>query len=491
MKKILLAVVAVFVFLIVVLLFNMMTFSSRQLSGITPIQIKVPQGAADRLAGAIQLPTISAYDWIDTAAMLNLHAYLDTVFPQVSTTLNREIVNDLSLLYHWKGTNADLKPVVLIGHMDVVPPDTATLSQWKHPPFSGRIGDGFIWGRGTMDDKSSVVGILEAIDLLLAEGHQPERSLYIGFGHDEEVGGREGALIIANLLKEREVEAEFVLDEGGFVIPGVVPGVAKPTVLIGIAEKGGVNLSFTCKGAGGHSSMPPRQTTVGILSAAIARLEANPFPAKMGGTINTFFDYAGPEMEPGFKLVFANSWFFGPIIQSILEAKHTTNASIRTTTAVTVIRGGVKANVLPSEASAVANFRIIPGETAESVLAYVREVVADDRVAIEISEFTTNPSIVSDPESMGFRQIQQTAMQVFGDVVVTPYLVVGNTDARHFQEVSPQLFRFLPLQINSEDLPRMHGMDERIPVEQYHQAIRFYYQLLKTSSTTTSASGSE
>ncbi len=481
MKKILLAVIAIFVFLLVVLLFNMMTFSSRQLAEVAPVQIDVPGGGADRLAGAIQLPTISANGWVDTAAMFNLHAYLDTLFPQVEAALSRETVNDLSLLYHWKGTNPELKPVVLIGHMDVVPPDSATLDQWIHPPFSGRVDTEFIWGRGTMDDKSSVVGILEAINLLIESGHQPERSLWIGFGHDEEIGGREGALMIANLLKERGVEAEFVLDEGGFVIPGVVPGVAKPTVLIGIAEKGGVNLSFTCKGAGGHSSMPPKQTAVGILSAAIARLEANPFPAKMGGTINTFFDYAGPEMEPGFKLVFANSWLFRPVIQSILEAKHTTNASIRTTTAVTVIRGGVKPNVLPSEASAIANFRIIPGETAESVLAYVREVVADDRVEIEISEFITNPSVVSDPESLGFRQIQQTAMQVFGDVVVTPYLVVGNTDARHFQEVSPQLFRFLPLQINSEDLPRMHGMDERIPVEQYHQAIRFYYQLLKTS----------
>ena len=471
MKKILLAFLSVLILLAGILVGNAFRFPSRQLAGIDAVAVKTRSGAADRLAGAIRFPSISAYGWVDTAALLGLHAYLDSTFPGVAATLEKEPVNGLSLLYHWQGRQPDLKPVV--------PPDTATLAQWQYPPFAGRVDENFIYGRGSMDDKSSVVAILEAIDMLIAAGYRPARSLYLAFGHDEETGGTDGAVQLAARLQALGVEAEFVLDEGGFVMPGTVPGVEKPVALVGIAEKGGVNLRLTCAGEGGHSSMPPHQTAVGILSAAIARLEAHPFPPRMGGTISTLFDYAGPEMKPGLRLVFANRWLFGPLIRSILEKKQTTRASIRTTTAVTVIRGGVKANVLPTEATAIANFRIIPGETADDVLAYVRRTIADDRVQVEIHDLVGNPSTVSDPESAGFRHIQQAAHETLGDSVVVPYLVIANTDARHYEGISAQIFRFLPLHIPPEDLPRMHGMDERITVVGHEQAIHFYHQLIQ------------
>lgn len=485
MKKILLFLLFALLLLAGVLLWNTMHFPSRQIKGVAAVAVETPPGAAERLAEALRYPTISSYGWVDTAALLGLHAYIDSTFPGVAARLEKSTVNGLSLLYRWPGIQPELKPVVLLGHLDVVPPDTATLNTWQYPPFEGHVDREFIYGRGSMDDKSGVIGILEAIEMLIRAGHQPARTLYLAFGHDEEIGGKDGAVGLAARLQSQGVEAQFVLDEGGFVMPGTVPGVEQPVALVGIAEKGGVNLELTCEGEGGHSSMPPHQTAIGILSAAIAKLEAHPFPPRMGGTISTFFDYAGPEMKPALRLVFANRWLFEPVIRSILEKKNTTRASIRTTTAVTVIRGGVKTNVLPTEASAIVNFRIIPGETADDVQAYVEEVIADDRVQVKLHDLVGNPSRVSDPASAGFQHIQQAALETLGEVVVVPYLVIGNTDARHYEGIATQLFRFLPLRIAAEDLSRMHGNDERIGVKQYEQAIHFYHQLIQHATSDT------
>jgi carboxypeptidase PM20D1 len=248
-------------------------------------EVAIPDGAAGRLAGSLRIQTISSEDpaAFDPRTFSALHRYLQTAFPRVHARLARETVGTHSLLYTWPGSDASLNPILLIGHLDVVPVEPGTQKQWQHDPFGGRIADGFIWGRGAIDNKSAVVGTLEAVEMLLAEDFRPVRTVYLAYGHDEEVGGAAGARQIAALLKARGVELETVLDEGGVIGDGILPGIAEPVALVGIAEKGFVTIELSTRMAGGHSSLPPRQSAVGILSAAVARLEANPMAARLEG----------------------------------------------------------------------------------------------------------------------------------------------------------------------------------------------------------------
>jgi len=366
--------------------------------------------------------------------------------------------------------------------MDVVPVIPGTENDWEHPPFGGVIADGYIWGRGAMDDKGSVLAILEAVEKLLAEGHQPVRTVYLAFGHDEEVGGASGARQIADLLESRGVsDYALVLDEGGAIVDGLVPGVAGRAAIIGIAEKGGVSLELVVEGDGGHSSMPPEHTNIGILSKAITRLEENQFPARVDGAAFTMFEYIGPEMSFGMKLLFANMWLFKPLVTKGLISDPQSAAMVRTTTAATIINGGVKSNVLPIEARAVVNFRIIPGETVETVKERVRQVVADDRV--QISGAGRDPSPVSDPEAPAFQMLATTLRQLVpgDDLLVAPYLVMGGTDARYYAARSDKVYRFFPAIIGDGDLARVHGTGERLAIESFALGVRYFYQLIKNS----------
>jgi carboxypeptidase PM20D1 len=370
---------------------------------------------------------------------------------------------------------------LLMAHLDVVPADAA--DGWEKPPFDGTIANGFVWGRGAMDDKASVLGILEAVESLLSENYRPNRSIYIAFGQDEEIGGKNGAARIATLLKDRNVQFEYVLDEGLFVADGIVPGVSKPVALIGVAEKGFMSVQLTVESEGGHSSVPPPHTSIGILSAAINKLEENPMPARLGDPVTQMFDYLGPEMSWDKRLLFSNMWLFRPLIQNELSKSATTNASIRTTTAVTVVEGGKKDNVLPAKAMAVVNFRILPGDSIQGVMAHVKSTINDNRVQIvpygtDISE----PSRISSINAFGFQVIQKTVGQIFRDTLVAPALLVGGTDSRHYEVVCDQIYRFVPQTYRSEDVDRLHGRNERIAIENYVQSIKFYYQLIKNSS---------
>ena len=443
--------------------------------------VTIPEGAAERLAGAVRLRTISHADpaSFDGAAFLALHEHLRASFPRVHAELRRETIASHSLLYTWQGTDPTLRPILLAGHLDVVPVEQGTESGWREDPFGGRVAEGFVWGRGTIDNKSTVLGTLEAAEMLLAAGFRPARTVYLAFGHDEEVGGTRGAREIAALLRRRGIELEMVLDEGGLIGDGVLPGVTAPTALVGIAEKGFVSVELSTRTAGGHSSLPPRQSAVGILSAAIARLEATPMPARLEGPTRQLFDRIGPRFPLAQRAVFANLWATRPLVLRTLEDAPTTNAMVRTTTAVTIFQAGTKENVLPSHARAVVNFRILPGDSVGAVLAHVRRAVADRRVEVRrAATFSAEPSPVSSTESASFRTLERTIRSVAPDAVVAPYLVVVATDARHYGPLSRNVFRFLPLRLTSDDLERMHGRDERIAVRDYANAIRFYRQLV-------------
>src|SRR5918993_694045 len=276
--------------------------------------VAIPEGAAERLAGALRIPTISAEDpaAFDGEAFRDLHAYLQAAFPRAHSQLRRETVGTHSLLYTWHGSDPSLKPILLAGHLDVVPVEPGTEGKWQEDPFGGRIADGFIWGRGAIDNKSAVVGTLEAVEMLLAEGFRPSRTVLLAYGHDEEIGGASGAREIAALLRRRGVRLELVLDEGGVIGDGVLAGIREPVALVGIAEKGFVTIELTARTAGGHSSLPPAQSAVGIVSAAIARLEQNPMPARLDGPTRQMFDHVGPQFPTVQRALFANLWLTHP-----------------------------------------------------------------------------------------------------------------------------------------------------------------------------------
>ena len=451
-------------------------------SPVAPVlDVGIPEGAAARLAEAIRIPTVAARETasFDGTPFRAFHAYLEAAFPRVRSQLLREVVAEHSLLYTWQGWDPSLKPILLIGHLDVVPIETQTEKAWQQPPFSGRIADGFIWGRGAIDNKSAVVGTLEAVEMLLGEGFQPARTIYLAYGHDEETGGAGGAAKIAALLKSRGVDLEMVLDEGGVIGSGILPGISRPIALVGVAEKGFVTIELATRAPGGHSSLPPRQSAIGILSAAVARLEHNQMRSRLDGATRLMFDRIAPELPFVQRALFANLWLTRPLVTRTLEQDAATNAMVRTTTAVTIFQAGTKDNVLPRQAEAIINFRILPGDSIATVVEHVKRVIHDERVEVRTAgRFSAEPSLVSGVESESFKSLERAIRGVAPDAIVAPYLVVVVTDARYYSGLTRNVFRFLPLRLTSRDLERMHGIDERIGVREYEEAIRIYRQLI-------------
>jgi carboxypeptidase PM20D1 len=443
---------------------------------------EVDAGAAGkRLGEAIRYRTISHFDrsQLDRGAFLALHRFLQRTYPAAHGALDRERVDDLTLLYTWPGRDPSRMPVALLAHQDVVPVPPETSERWTQPAFEGVIDGGFVWGRGAMDDKGNLMAILEAAERLAAGGFTPARTVYLAFGHDEEVGGT-GATAVAALLAERGIELDFVLDEGLAVIEGMIPGLAQPVAMIGVVEKGYLSLRLVVEQPGGHSSTPPRQTAVGILAAAITRLERAPLPARLEGVPRAFVGYLAPETPLRLRVVLSNLWLFEGILKRFLASTPGTNAVIRTTTAPTMLSGSPKDNVLPNRAEGVVNFRILPGDTIASVTEHVRAAIADDRVKVEPIGHPREPSRVSSTESESFGLLQRSIGRVFPDAVVAPNLVLGGTDARHYGDVAQDVYRFAPYRFGPGDLARAHGIDERIGLEQHADAIRFYELLLQS-----------
>lgn len=486
-KKILIGLGAAFLLLIAVLLLRTVAASSTQVP-VTPQTFSVgdTEGVVKRLAEAVRFPTIATVDPadLDPAPFDGFQAWIAQTYPGVSGVLRREVVAGHSLLYTWKGLDPTLPPVLLLAHQDVVPVEASTLPDWEQPPFGGVVADGWIWGRGTMDDKVSLVAILEAVEALWRGGFQPQRTVMLAFGHDEEVSGA-GARAMAALLKERGLTFQLIVDEGLAVTHGIVPGLDQPAALIGLAEKGYLSIELVVSGDGGHSSMPPAHTAVGVLAEAITRLEANPMPAHMDGPIAGMFAALGPEMGFGNKLVFSNLWLLGGVVRGKLEAGKSTNASIRTTTAVTMVSGGVKENVLPQEAVATVNFRILPGETIEDVLRHVEDAVDDSRVKIRMRPgFRSEPPAISSTTSPGWEVLQRTVRQSFPGAVVAPGMSVGATDARAYAGLSDSIYRFSPLRLHKDthDTGRIHGTNERVSEANYAEAVQFYGQLITNAA---------
>ena len=484
-KRVLWTLLLAVVVLAVVIAGNTWRRASLQLQ-VPPVQqVEVDEkAAADRLAGAIPIRTVSGMEGLqsDGEAFKKLHAYLAQQFPKLHATLKKEVVGDNALLYTWTGSDPSAKPIALMAHQDVVPIAPGTEKAWAADPFSGQIKDGFVWGRGTWDNKGNLLAQMEAIEMLLAQGFQPRQTIYLVAGDDEELGGLRGARSIAELLKSRGVRLEWVLDEGLVVTEGVLAGLDKPAALIGLAEKGYGTFFLSLDQAPGHSSMPPSRTAIGSMSTALSRLEAHPMPAAIGGVAGEMFATLAPEMSGFNRVALSNLWLFGPLVQGQLEKGTSSNAMLRTTTALTIVRAGNKDNVLPGRAEAAVNFRVLPGDSLASVEAHLRKTIDNDAIAIKAYPGNSEPSPVSPTDSLGYRTIAQSVRQVFPDAIVAPGLMIAATDSRHFSILSDAVYRFSPVRARPEDLSRFHGTNERISIANYVEMIRFYHQLLRNTA---------
>jgi carboxypeptidase PM20D1 len=478
-------VLIVFGCLFVVLILRTLRIKSRPVEKSVAELITVDsQAAIQHLAGAVRIRTASHLDagQINYRAFLELHQYLEESFPHVHRTLTREVVEQYSLLYTWQGQDTSLKPMLLMGHLDVVPIEEGTQKNWICPPFDGMVKDGFLYGRGTMDDKNAVVGILEAVEGLISVNYQPRRTIYLAFGHDEEIGGT-GAARIAALLQSRGIALECVLDEGLAIIDGILPGINKPFALVGVAEKGYLSVELSVESRGGHSAMPPKETAIGILSRAMLRLEEHPMPAHFKPPTSQMFAALAPEMTFALRLVLANLWVFKGLLLNRLSALNSVDAMLRTTTAPTILSAGFKDNILPIQARGAVNFRLLQGDTAESVLEHVRNTIADSRVkVIPASGFYVEASSVSVVEAKSFQALGRALVSTYPEVIVAPGLVTGATDSRHYAKLSSSIYRFSPLWIKPGDLTRVHGTNERIEVENFQRMVQFYAAFIRELS---------
>lgn len=486
-RKILAALLAALLLLVLMLIANTWRKGSRQLDVPALAVLPVDEaGAAARLGEAVRLRTISSRDdaTLNTDQFKQLHELLQLRFPKTHATLKREVVGDLSLLFTWAGSNPEAQPILLMAHQDVVPVAPGTEKDWSVDAFSGLVKDGFVWGRGAWDDKGNLMAQLEAVEMLVASGYQPERTVYLAFGADEEVGGSRGAARIAALLKERKVRLDFVLDEGLLITEGILPGLSKPAAIIGVAEKGYFSVLLRMSATPGHSSMPPAKgsSAIAMLSAALKRIDDDQWPGAIRGVAADMFDTIAPEMSGFSRVALSNLWLFGPVVQKQLEASASTNAMLRTTTALTMLNAGNKENVLPGRAEATLNFRLLPGDTKEQVMARIKtqaaEATGSDRFELFALPGAVDASKVAPMDSASYRLINRTIREVFPGTLVAPGLMIGGTDSIRLGEISDHIFKFSPVRARAEDLARFHGTNERMATGNLAELIRFYHRLL-------------
>lgn len=440
----------------------------------------VPHGPtlSQHLSEAIQFQTISHDDakQRDDESFHRFIAWLSTTYPTVHTELSVTPLNTFTLLFKWQGKNSQAPAVLFSAHYDVVPVNPGTQSNWQHPPFAGIVENGIIWGRGALDDKSAVVALMESVTLLLSKGYQPEQDTYIALTHDEEIGSRYGARAVTEYFKQQNVALAWSLDEGSFVLDGLVPGSDKRVASINVAEKGYLTVELVAKGEGGHSSMPPQDTAVSVLAEAIVNVKNAPVPGGLDGLGEQMYNNIAKHMDFGKRMLFANTWLFKPLIESSLSTSRAGNAMLRTTTAPTMLSGSVKANVLAQTATAKINFRVHPRDTVERVIDWVTRAIDDDRVTINtIRAFT--PSNIANTQSEGFNNIASVTRDVHGDVIVTPGLTIAATDSRFYSEIT-DAYRFNPMTLTPEYLSGFHGTNERIDEKNMVDAVSFYTRLM-------------
>jgi len=439
--------------------------------------------ALDRFRELLSIPTVSYADEsrMDAAAFERFHRALERLYPQIHERLDRDVIAGHSLLYRWPGTSSE-DPLVLMAHMDVVP---VVDDEWEHPPFAAEIvgegQDAEIHARGAIDDKGALVAILEAVEALLAEGFTPARDIYLSFGHNEETAG-DGARAIVAHLSERGVHPGLVLDEGGAVVEGIIPGIDVPTAMVGVAERGVMTLVMTVREQGGHASTPPAMPATARLARAIDRLRRRPFPTRLAPPVRAMLATLSPHAPEPLRTLFRRGEITGPLLAGAFAlGGPETNAMVRTTAVVTELSGAPGENVLATTARASVNIRLLTGDTIDSATAHVRRAIADDRVELEVRH-ASNPSPVSPWRGEPWRRIAGAVVSTLGaDIVTTPYVQLGASDSRWFTAISDNVYRFTPFHLTRSERDALHSHNERIRVDVWLRGIGFYRALIVAS----------
>ncbi len=454
----------------------------------TPTQENVnEERALEHLSKAISIPTVSYPDKadVDFSQFDKFHAFLEEAFPLIHKTLEKEVVQEASLIYHWKGTRDDLEPIALLAHQDVVPISEGTENDWTYAPFSGHNDGEFIWGRGALDMKNHLIGVMDAVETLLEEGFQPERDVYLLFGQDEEVVASEngGAKTIMQTLKNRGIHLDCVLDEGGAIIPVNIKGILndKELIGVGVAEKGYTDVEITVNSKGGHSSQPPVHSGLGELAKVICDLENNQFKAELLPFVKDLFSNIGRNCTYPARLVMCNLNLLQPALKFAMTKIPVAACLVRTTTAVTMAQGSPAANVLPQKSSVTVNFRQMPGTSVKDVENHIRKVCRNKDIEVKVLK-AKEASKFSPTDSRAFRIIEEICVQDNKGSIVAPYLVMGGTDACYYEPICENIYRYAPYKVSIELLRCTHGTNERIPVEAVAPAVAFFKKYIRRAS---------
>jgi len=434
---------------------------------------------ADKLSAAIRIKTISKKEQpLDPQTFLKFKQFLKQAFPLTHQKLKLETFEDHSLRLKWQGKTSD-PPLVLMAHQDVVPVAQSTVKDWQHPPFSGFNDGQYIWGRGSLDAKNILIAVLQAIEEEIKGGFEPKKTIYIALGHDEEVLGS-GAKAMAEDFQKRANPPGLVLDEGLAITHNMMPGLGSPLALIGVSEKGYLTIKLISQSPGGHSSMPPTQTAISKLARALTKVLDNPFEARLSLPIQNLLDNVSEYVDFPMSFIFKYHSLAKPILINKFGQNPSTNALIRTTIAPTIFHAGVRENVLPTSASAKLNFRILPGDTTDSIVASLKETLQGHDIEIRAElKTSTNPSPISCIDCPEYKLIERSLKKIFPNSIVASSIVVGATDARHYGALSPAVYRFSPFNFRPEDLSRIHGTNERVSINDLNEAVKFYREIVR------------
>ncbi len=432
--------------------------------------------AVKALAEMVKCKTVSSRDrsMVDDKEFKKFRDLLKKLYPNIHKTCSLERIDETGILYRWQGHTSD-NPTVLMSHYDVVPADE---SAWEKPAFEGVIEDGVLWGRGTLDTKGTLCGVMEAAEKLISEGFVPKSDIYFSFAGDEEIAGL-AAPAIVDALESRGIKPALVVDEGGAVVENVFPGVKERCALIGIGEKGMMDLEFSIKSTGGHASAPPAHGPVGKLSKAVCDVENHPFPARLSKPVAEMFDTLGRRSSFVYKLIFANLWLFMPVLNAICrKSGGELNAMMRTTCAFTMMQASNAPNVLPPRAKVTANLRILAPDTAETVIERIKKTVDNDEIELHALQ-GQNPSIASDTSCEGYEKLKKAIAATWEGALISPYLMMACSDSRHFCRISDKVMRFSAMELTAQERGLIHANNERIPVDKIVTTVKFYVRLIE------------
>ncbi|KMQ60521.1 peptidase [Chryseobacterium sp. BLS98] len=501
MKKFLLAVLGIFVILVAVLLIKMYTYPFKKIAvqtseGWKPVK---NDSAVMHLSGGLKIPTVStgSLGEFNYAPFDQFKEYLKASYPLVYQNTENNEINTHALVFRLKGSNPSLQPILFLSHIDVVPPGEADVinkelnifkpddqplspvskvaEDWDFEPFSGNVANGRIYGRGAIDMKGMLFSLMESMNTMVKNKKVPKRDIYLAFGFDEEVGGQKGAMQIADYFKKKGLQFDTVYDEGGLIMQkGNVAGIDSDVAVVGCAEKGFLSAKIKVKGLGGHSSMPPMESAIGKAAVIMQRFEDDQMKPEITPLIKEFFNNIGGAMPFTSRLAISNQWLLKPLLLSQLTKNNTTNALVRTTTALTMMKGSDGTNVLSPEVEFVVNFRLLPGNTVKDVHDHIAKATEGFDVEVEEIDNTREASAVSSSNTKGFKLIEAGVKEIYPSAIVTPYLTLGGTDAYKYQIVSKNIYRFMPIRINSSEQQSIHSTNEYISIENYLKMIHYF-----------------